>query len=156
MKFFIFVYIFFCLFLKCLKSIYYKGVLWRLIRGDDFVFSGSSSAVRGTTRLVSTIFQQLSERSGVKLFPHKLCHTYATQCLAAGIDIHVLQRQLGHEDIKMTIRYVHIADSIRFASKRFKNLFIIVSASRIFSENLWKYQKWFEHSTRWILILRHA
>jgi integrase len=43
-----------------------------------------------------------------------LRHTYATQCLAAGIDIHVLQRQLGHEDIKMTIRYVHIADSIRF------------------------------------------
>ena len=84
------------------------------LRNDDFVFNGSSSAVRGTTRLVSAIFKRLSERSGIKLFPHKLRHTYATQCLAAGIDIHVLQRQLGHEDIKMTIRYVHIADSIRF------------------------------------------
>lgn len=84
------------------------------LRNDDFVFTGGSPAVRGTTRLVSAIFKRLSERSGIKLFPHKLRHTYATQCLAAGIDIHVLQRQLGHEDIKMSIRYVHIADSIRF------------------------------------------
>lgn len=39
---------------------------------------------------------------------HALRHTYATQYLANGGDIHDLSRILGHQDIKTTMRYAHV------------------------------------------------
>ena len=38
---------------------------------------------------------------------HALRHAYATHQLAAGMSIHVLQRQLGHHAIQSTLRYLH-------------------------------------------------
>ena len=83
------------------------------LENDDFVFAGKNKN-RGTIRLVSAIFQRISDESNIHLHPHKIRHTYATYSLISGMDIHVLQRQLGHEDIKMTLKYVHIAESVRF------------------------------------------
>jgi integrase/recombinase XerD len=38
---------------------------------------------------------------------HALRHAYATHQLAAGMPLNVLQRNLGHSDIKTTLRYTH-------------------------------------------------
>ena len=40
---------------------------------------------------------------------HSLRHAYATHLLEAGVPLTVLQRQLGHNDIKTTLRYVHLS-----------------------------------------------
>ena len=41
---------------------------------------------------------------------HDLRHQYAS-ALAGRVDIYILQRLLGHSDIKLTMRYAHLADS---------------------------------------------
>lgn len=49
-------------------------------------------------------------------YPHKWRHTYATELVRAGVDIHVVQRLLGHRHIASTVGYTHLAlDDLRDA-----------------------------------------
>lgn len=41
-------------------------------------------------------------------YPHKWRHTYATELVRAGVDIHVVQRLLGHSSIASTVGYTHL------------------------------------------------
>lgn len=48
--------------------------------------------------------------------PHKWRHTFATELVRAGVDIHVVQRLLGHTHIASTVCYTHLAiDDLRDA-----------------------------------------
>lgn len=40
--------------------------------------------------------------------PHKWRHTFATELVRAGVDIHVVQRLLGHRSIASTVGYTHL------------------------------------------------
>lgn len=42
-------------------------------------------------------------------FPHRWRHTFATELVRAGVDIHVVQRLLGHRSISSTVGYTHLA-----------------------------------------------
>jgi polysaccharide chain length determinant protein (PEP-CTERM system associated) len=42
-------------------------------------------------------------------YPHKWRHTYATELVRAGVDIHVVQRLLGHASIASTVGYTHLS-----------------------------------------------
>ncbi|EMJ0104514.1 TPA: tyrosine-type recombinase/integrase [Enterobacter cloacae] len=58
-------------------------------------------------------FRAALERTGIKLpagqLTHVLRHTFASHFMMNGGNILVLQRVLGHTDIKMTMRYAHFA-----------------------------------------------
>lgn len=45
---------------------------------------------------------------GVKLFPHKLRHSFATQFLANGGSIDLLRVILGHKSLTTTLKYTHL------------------------------------------------
>jgi site-specific recombinase XerD len=54
---------------------------------------------------VETIFIKLSKRTGIRVHPHLLRHTFATMWLRNGGDSLMLQRLLGHTTLMMTNRY---------------------------------------------------
>lgn len=42
-------------------------------------------------------------------FPHRWRHTFATELVRAGVDIHIVQRLLGHRTVTSTVGYTHLA-----------------------------------------------
>ncbi|MDT8306748.1 MAG: tyrosine-type recombinase/integrase [Anaerolineae bacterium] len=50
------------------------------------------------------------EREGVKVTPHRLRHTYATQLVNAGCRITSLQKLLGHQRLNATMVYARVHD----------------------------------------------
>ena len=49
---------------------------------------------------------------------HTLRHTYASQLVAAGVDLYTVKELMGHEMIQMTERYSHVGDNQRHAAVR--------------------------------------
>ena len=59
----------------------------------------------------SHIYDRAKEKAGIDKPGgiHTLRHCYATGLLEAGVELHVIQRRLGHSSIRSTMRYLHLA-----------------------------------------------
>ena len=82
---------------------------------DAQLFPGDERTIR------YNIHMALRKHSNApKLSPHIIRHTFATEMLCNGLNLTALKKQLGHEDIKSTERYLnhyrlHSYDSYRMA-----------------------------------------
>jgi integrase len=101
------------------------------LQGGKVLFSGTKSGKNRSVPLAGDLYKALKakkgklfqscysafrssiNRSGIDLpsgqLSHVLRHTFASHFMMNGGNILVLQRVLGHSDIKMTMRYAHLA-----------------------------------------------
>jgi site-specific recombinase XerD len=81
------------------------------VRGEgsgDHVFLYRNAPLKKD--LVRAQLKYAGERVGVKVYPHRLRHTCATQLLNAGCRITSIQRFLGHKELSSTKVYARIHD----------------------------------------------
>jgi len=105
-----------------------QTAVWRYIsmhrRGDnDALFltrSGQSLGVEG----MKVMLRRLTGRTGIKVFGHKMRHTFSISYLRNGGDVFTLQYLLGHNTLQMTQRYLQSlsAEDAMTAHKRFSPL----------------------------------
>jgi site-specific recombinase XerD len=86
---------------------------WLAHRPKRWLFPGKGATeVPIAVITAQRIFGSAKERAGIAkdCGIHALRHAFATHLLEAGVDVHTIQRLMGHGHIGSTLRYFHLAD----------------------------------------------
>jgi integrase/recombinase XerD len=84
----------------------------RMTDGDLFFLSGRGGKL--STKSVQLIVQNSAKKAGIRkdVHPHTLRHSFATHLLEQGIDLRIIQKLLGHSDIKTTQIYLSVSNQL--------------------------------------------
>ena len=96
-----------------------KAVLDRQPRcGSPFIFPSPLDPARPRTDL--TLWYRVRREAGIEdVRLHDLRHTMASHAVMNGVPVPVVSRLLGHSNVRMTLRYAHLADrDIEAAAER--------------------------------------
>ena len=83
---------------------------WRRVRTEHWLFPGHYNHPMSRDG-PGNIYRMAKQKAGIDKPSgiHTLRHCYATNLLEAGVELHVIQRRLGHSSIRSTMRYLHLA-----------------------------------------------
>ena len=86
--------------------LYYKAFLPKI-----YLFEGQGGG-KYAIRSAQAVFKNAMNKAGIikTVGIHSLRHSYATHLLEFGTDISLIQKLLGHNDIRTTLNYTHVAD----------------------------------------------
>jgi len=78
---------------------------------DDGIVFLSAHGEKLSERGLEYIVSKAAEKAGfsLKIHPHMLRHTFATELLTNGTDLRVIQEFLGHESVSTTAIYTHVS-----------------------------------------------
>jgi integrase/recombinase XerD len=79
---------------------------------NGYLFEGSASGTSYSTRSLQEVIQAAKKKAGV-MKPgsiHSLRHSFATHLIEKGTDVTMIQKLLGHNDLKTTLRYLHTSN----------------------------------------------
>jgi site-specific recombinase XerD len=78
---------------------------------NSYILFPSQRGGKLTTASIQAIVEQSAKKANIskEVYPHLLRHSFATHLLEAGTDLRVIQKLLGHADIKTTQIYTHIS-----------------------------------------------
>jgi integrase/recombinase XerC len=65
-----------------------------------------------TSGLIDRAVRTVGLRAGVKVFPYRLRHSFATHLLDNGADIRVIQELMGHANIRSTQTYADVSNAL--------------------------------------------
>lgn len=86
---------------------------WRACRPRHWLFPNPAGDAPIHPQMAQRLYHAARQRAGLPAGGgiHTLRHCFATHLLEAGIDLHTLQRLLGHGHLGTTMRYLHLAQS---------------------------------------------
>jgi integrase len=87
---------------------------WKPGAAADFVFAGRDGEAMDD---IKTAWLNLAKAAKLESFRfHDTRHSFASKLVQAGVDLNTVRELLGHSDIKMTLRYAHLAPEHKAAA----------------------------------------
>lgn len=86
---------------------------WNEYLSKEFVLNGQFDIQYSTTS-VRAVVKQLAVKARInkRLYPHLLRHCTFTHMVEQGTDINLIQKIAGHNNVKTTMIYCHLSDSL--------------------------------------------
>lgn len=86
---------------------------YREYKSKEYILNGQSSP-QYSDRSVGEVMKQLATKAGIKkrVYTHLIRHCSFTHLCEAGTDINIIQKLAGHNNVKTTMIYTHISDSL--------------------------------------------
>lgn len=90
---------------------------WNEYKPKEYVLNGQfpDKELRYSDRSVGEVIKQLAAKAGLdnkRVYTHLIRHCFATHLVEQGTDIGLIQRLLGHSNVKTTSIYLHISNNL--------------------------------------------
>lgn len=95
-----------------------KGAKVRHVYLAGWAAQAAAPLALATGGSVWKMLRRITRRAGIQCSPHDLRRTYASRALERGVDLAMVQDQMGHSDPRTTARYDRRGDDARRAAAR--------------------------------------
>lgn len=95
------------------KLLNYLRYYYKKYRPTEYLFNGQSST-QYTARSINEFLKHYAQKSGIKrnIHAHLLRHSAFTNMVEAGVDMSIIQKIAGHQNISTTHGYAHISSGL--------------------------------------------